>query len=64
MGVVDGQQVNIPVLVNKRHNWGKTGHDKLSVLMIQRPKSKSVLVGKSAKTTVSFDGKFPARETI
>ena len=45
-------------------SWGKTGHDKLSVLMIQRPKSKSVLVGKSAKTTVSFDGKFPARETI
>ena len=62
MGVVDGQQVNIPVLVNKRYNWGKKGHDKLSVLMIWRPKSKSVSVGKSAETTVSFDGKFSFKE--
>ena len=37
-------------------SWGGTGHDKLSVLLIWRLKDKSVLVGKSARMTVSLDG--------
>jgi len=39
-------------------NWGVTGFDKLSILLIWCSKDKSVLVGKSAETTVSLDENF------
>ena len=39
-------------------NWGGTGFDKLSVLLIWRLKDKSVLVGKSAETTMNLDEDF------
>ena len=37
-------------------SWGRTGFDKLSILLIWCLKGESVLVGKSARTTASLDG--------